>query len=502
MKKLSIASLIAFSALSVFAWDHMPKIVADATAVVEANTPADVIKASLEAVSTGVQDEKKDRNQNFEQQENAFIKTWAATEASFYYGNPKMDKGKRDDFVKACVSAYKNIKGKDLKSKEQKIFLLGLMQNCPSEKSIELLKDTLNDKDKDIADAARMALQQNNEKPVNAILAKAMVKKSDKVLKSGLVSAIATRAYDKKVAPKSIKGFQEEKGSSLNHGASLMAAKGWYAKDSFEEQKLKITGKDKSAVRKALESDNSRDMVYAVQFAVADTGLMETLKASYAKADDTVKGWVLTALGDTGSEAGRDFIIAALKDSPADNVKLAGAWALSCIGDTQSGLAAIELHKAAWGNGQIRDLTEYAVRAMKKSPELDKAILDLAKTFDRTGIRLAGVRGIKEALPTVIQAIKDNKERGDACWAFRELGTMKDYLKFIDTVVIPSNDNWLNQETFRMMSLFSLAIFDTDVAPVTAELDKLQVAADAKGVKLPWDRMKELVKYKGKLPRR
>lgn len=499
MKKLSIASLIAFSALSVFAWDNMPKIVADATAVVEANSPADVIKASLEAVSTGVQDPNLDRNKNFEQQENAFIKTWAATEASFYYGNPKMDKSKRNEFVSACVSAYKNIKGKDLKSKEQKIFLLGLMQNCPSEKSIDLLKETLGDKDKDIADAARMALQQNPEKSVSAILAKA--KSKDKVLASGLVNAQATRAYDKKAAPAKIKAFQEEKSSSLNHGASLIAAKGWYSKDSFEEQKQKITAKDKGAIRRALESDNSRDMIYAIRFAVEDPSMMETLKASYAKRDDVVKSWVLTALGDTGTPAARDFIINALKETDSDNVRLGGAWALACIGDEQSGLAAIDLHKAVWGNGHIRDLVEYSVRSMKPSKALDNAILEGVKNFDRSCIRLAGARGLTEALPNIVKAIKENKERGDACWAFRELGTMKDFLKFIETA-IEINDNWLNREVFQMMNHFSLAIYDTDVAPTTEALDKLQEKAAAKGVNLPWDRMKDLVKYKGKLPRK
>lgn len=500
MKKLSIASLIAFSAISVFAWPKMIEIVGNATTQLEAASPAEVIAKSLEFVNTGVQDENKDRNANFEQQENAFIGTWTATEASFYYGNPKMDKSKRNEFVSACVNAYKNIKGKDLTAKTKKIFLLGLMQNCPSEKSIDLLKETLGDKDKDIADAARMALQQNNEKSASMVLAKA--KNRDKVLKSGLVSALATRAYDKKVAPKNVKMYLEEKSGSLNHGAALMAAKSWYDKDSFEEQKLKIKAKDKASVRKALESDNSRDMVYAVQFAVTDAGLMDTLKASYAKSDDVVKAWVLTALGDTGSEAGRDFIIEAIKGDTTEPVQLGAAWGLSCIGDTKSGLAAIDLHKKVWDNGNVRNLVEYTVRAIKPSPELDKAILDGAKAFDRTCIRLAGTRGIKEALPAVIQAIQENKERGDACWAFRELGTMKDYLKFIDTVVIPMNDNWLNKEAFQMMTLFSLAIFDDDIAPVTAELDKLQAKADAKGVKIPWDRMKELVKYKGKLPRR
>ena len=130
--KISIASIFALSALSAFAWENMPNIVANATKQVEEMSPADVVKYSLEAVGTGVQDPNLDRNKNFEQQENAFIKTWTATEASFYYGNPKMDKSKRAEFVMAVCSAYKNVK-----TKEQKIFLLGLLQNCPDEASLQ-----------------------------------------------------------------------------------------------------------------------------------------------------------------------------------------------------------------------------------------------------------------------------------------------------------------------------------------------------------------------------
>ena len=78
---------------------------------------------------------------------------------------------------------------------------------------------------------------------------------------------------------------------------------------------------------------------------------------------------------------------------------------------------------------------------------------------------------------------------------------MKEFLKFIETA-IEINDNWLNREVFQMINHFSLAIYDTDVAPTTEALDKLQEKAAAKGVNLPWDRMKDLVKYKGKLPRK
>ncbi|MBR4597713.1 MAG: hypothetical protein IKO42_04885, partial [Opitutales bacterium] len=200
--KISIASIVALSAMSAFAWDNMPNIVANATKQVEEMSPAEVVKYSLEAVGTGVQDPNLDRNKNFEQQENAFIQTWTATEASFYYGNPKMDKGKRAEFVKAVCAAYRTAT-----KKEQKVFLLGLLQNCPDEASVETLKIAIADRDRDVADAARMALQQTNAANATALIVKAKANK-DIVKDGAIISALATRAYDGKKIPAAVKKEQ------------------------------------------------------------------------------------------------------------------------------------------------------------------------------------------------------------------------------------------------------------------------------------------------------
>ena len=46
--KISIASIVALSAMSAFAWDNMPNIVANATKQVEEMSPAEVVKYSLD----------------------------------------------------------------------------------------------------------------------------------------------------------------------------------------------------------------------------------------------------------------------------------------------------------------------------------------------------------------------------------------------------------------------------------------------------------------------
>ncbi|MBR6388851.1 MAG: hypothetical protein IKS15_01855 [Opitutales bacterium] len=507
--KISIASIFALSALSAFAWENMPNIVANATKQVEEMSPADVVKYSLEAVGTGVQDPNLDRNKNFEQQENAFIKTWTATEASFYYGNPKMDKSKRAEFVKAVCSAYKNVK-----TKEQKIFLLGLLQNCPDEASVATLQAAIAEKDRDVADAARMALQQTNAQNATALIAKAKANK-DIVKDGALVSALATRAYDGKKVPPMVKKEQafdtnknmafEKAQKNRKYTAALIAGRNWNQKGGIEEFSKDFFAKpDKSVARKAIESGNDREFIAVFPYAFGEfADLQGIAKARYEKADPALKAWLLTAIGYKPTAAGRDFVIASLKNAKEEEVRLGGAWALADIGDEPCAFAAIDLHKAAWNDGQnnVRTLTEYAVGAMKPSKAFDKAILDGVKAYDRTCIRLAASRGIFEALPSIIQAIKENKERGDACWSFRQLGSMDDIFK-IAAIAIDQNDNWLCRELYQITAEMAKGFTNEDVAKFKDEVAKWQPKAEAKGVKIPWDRMIEIAQYKGKLPKK
>ncbi|MBO7521523.1 MAG: HEAT repeat domain-containing protein [Opitutales bacterium] len=507
---ISIASIVALSALSAFAWDNMPNIVANATKQVEEMSPAEVIKYSLEAVGTGVQDPNLDRNKNFEQQENAFIKTWTATEASFYYGNPKMDKGKRAEFVKAVCSAYKNAK-----TKEQKIFLLGLLQNCPDESSVETLKTAMADKDRDIADAARMALQQSNAAQADITIAKAKPVNKDIAKDGAIVNALATRAYDGKRVHKVVKEAQnsdanknmpyEKALKNRKYAAALIAGRNWYQKGGIEEFSKGFFAKpDKSVARKAIESGNDREFIAVFPYAFGEfADLQGIAKARYEKADPALKAWLLTAIGYKPTAAGRDFVIASLKNAKEEEVRLGGAWALADIGDEPCAFAAIDLHKAAWKDDQnnVRTLTEYAVGAMKPSKAFDKAILDGVKAYDRTCIRLAAARGLFEALPSIMQAIKENKERGDASWAFRQLGSMDDIFKIV-AIAIDQNDNWLCREVFQITTEMSRGFTDDDVAKFKAEVAKWQPKAEAKGVNIPWDRMLEMAQYKGRPPKK
>ena len=508
--KISIASIVALSAVSAFAWENMPNIVANATKQVEEMSPADVVKYSLEAVGTGVQDPNLDRNKNFEQQENAFIKTWTATEASFYYGNPKIDKSKRADFVKAVCSAYKNVK-----TKEQKIFLLGLLQNCPDEASVATLQAALADKDRDVADAARMALQQTNSPNATALILKAKPVNKDIVKDGAIVSALATRAYDGKKVPPAVKKEQafdanknmafEKAQKNRKYTAALIAGRNWYQKGGIEEFSKDFFAKpDKSVARKAIESGTDREFIAVFPYAFGEfSDLQGIAKARYEKADPALKAWLLTSIGYKPTAAGRDFVIASIKNAKDEELLQGGAWALADIGDEASGMAIIQIHKDAWNNGQMnaRSLAEYAIGAVKPSKALDSAILEGAKAMDRSCLRLAAARGVFEALPFVMQAIKENKERGDACWAFRQLGTLDDIFK-LAAIAIDQNDNWLCRELFQITAEMSRGFTNEDVAKFKDEVAKWQPKAEAKGVKIPWDRMVEIAQYKGRPPRK
>ncbi len=502
--KLSIVSIIALSALPTFAWKNMPDICIDATKQVEAASPAEIIKASLEAVGTGVQDPNLDRNKNFEQQENAFIKTWTATEASFYYGNPKM-KDKRADFVKAVCDAYKTQKGK-----EQKIFLLGLLQNCPDEAALSTLQAAMREKDKDVADAARMAIQMIPE--ANAVLGNALKTQRDAKLKSGVINAIATRFYDSKKIPTVISQAQgsEEKNATferaqknLNFGASLIAGRNWDEDKGLEKFAQKFYAKpDRATVKSAISSGNDREFIIVFPYAFKQfDDLKSAASERYNKSDVAVQAWALTSIGDMPSEAGRDFVIEALKNTKDETVRLGGAWALSEIGDEASAMAIIDLHKAAWADGQnkVRELAEYAAGAMKPSKAFDKAIADGAKNADRSCIRLVAARGVYDAFPSVMQAIKDNKERGDACWVVEKMGMENDFLTICE-LAVETKDNWLCGRILPIASNVAKRISNPE--PVMAKLEQLKAKAEAAGVKAPWDRAIEMVKYKGVLPKK
>ena len=507
--KISIASIVALSAMSAFAWDNMPNIVANATKQVEEMSPAEVVKYSLEAVGTGVQDPNLDRNKNFEQQENAFIQTWTATEASFYYGNPKMDKGKRAEFVKAVCAAYRTAT-----KKEQKVFLLGLLQNCPDEASVETLKIAIADRDRDVADAARMALQQTNAANATALIVKAKANK-DIVKDGAIISALATRAYDGKKIPAAVKKEQafdtnknmpyEKAKKNQKYTAALIAGRNWCQKGGIEEFSKEFFAKpDKSVARKAIESGTDREFIAVFPYAFGEfSDLQGIAKARYEKADPALKAWLLTSIGYKPSAAGRDFVIASLKNTKDEEVRLGGAWALADIGDEPSAMALIQLHKDAWNDGQMnaRSLVEYAAGAMKPSKAFDKAILDGAKDMDRSCMRLAAARGVFEALPYTLQAIKENKDRGDASWALRQLGTKDDIFK-VAAIAIDQNDNWLCRELYQITVEMSRGFTDDDIAGFKAEVAKWQPKAEAKGVNIPWDRMVEIAQYKGRLPKK
>lgn len=502
--KLSIVSILVLSAVPAFAWMRMPDICIEATKQVEAATPAEIIKASLEAVGTGVQDPNLDRNKNFEQQENAFIKTWTATEASFYYGSPKM-KDKRADFVNAVCSAYKTQKGK-----EQKIFLLGLLQNCPDEAALSTLQTAMKDKDKDIADAARMALQMIPE--ANAVLGNALKTQRDAKLKSGVINAIATRYYNGKKVPAVVSQAQnsekknatfEQAQKNLNFGASLIAGRNWDEDKGLEKFAQKFYAKpDRATVKSAISSGNDREFIIVFPYAFKQ---FEDLKGAagerYNKSDAAVQAWALTSIGDMPSQSGRDFVIEALKNTKDETVRLGGAWALSELGDEASAMAVIDLHKAAWEDSQwkVRDLAEYAAGAMKPSKAFDKAIYDGAKNADRSCLRLVAARGVYEAFPFVMQAIKDNKERGDACWVVEQMG-MGDDLLTICELAVSTKDNWLCGRILPIASNVAKRISDPE--PIMAKLEQLKTKSETAGVKAPWDRTIEMVKYKGVLPKK
>lgn len=502
--KLSIVSIIALSALPTFAWKNMPDICLEATAQVESASPAEIIKASLEAVGTGVQDPNLDRNKNFEQQENAFIKTWNATEASFYYGNPKM-KDKRAEFVNAVCTAYKAQKGK-----AQKIFLLELLQNCPDEAALSTLQTAMKDKDKDIADAARMAIQMIPQS--DRVLASGLKSQRDAVLKSGIMNAIATKYYESKKIPAVVQQAQnsEEKNASfekaqknLNFGAALIAGRNWDEEKGLEKFAQKFYAKpDRATVKSVISSGNDREFILVFPFAFKQfDDLKSAASDRYNKSDVAVQAWALTSLGDMPSESGRDFVIEALKNTKDETLRLAGAWALSEIGDEASAMAVLDLHKAAWQDSQwkVRDLAEYAAGAMKPSKAFDKAIADGAKNADRSCIRLVAARGIYDAFPSVMQAIKDNKERGDACWVVEQMG-MENDLFTICELAIDTKDKWLCGRILPIASNVAKRLSDPE--PVMAKLEQFKAKADAAGVKAPWDRAIEMVKYKGVLPKK
>ena len=129
----------------------------------------------------------------------------------------------------------------------------------------------------------------------------------------------------------------------------------------------------------------------------------------------------------------------------------------------------------------------------------DKAIADGAKNADRSCIRLVAARGVYEAFPSVMQAIKDNKERGDACWVVEKMGMENDFLTICE-LAVETKDNWLCGRILPIASNVAKRISNPE--PVMAKLEQLKAKAEAAGVKAPWDRAIEMVKYKGVLPKK
>ncbi|MBR4596794.1 MAG: hypothetical protein IKO42_00125, partial [Opitutales bacterium] len=285
----------------------------------------------------------------------------------------------------------------------------------------------------------------------------------------------------------------------------LIAGRNWCQKGGIEEFSKEFFAKpDKSVARKAIESGTDREFIAVFPYAFGEfSDLQGIAKARYEKADPALKAWLLTSIGYKPSAAGRDFVIASLKNTKDEEVRLGGAWALADIGDEPSAMALIQLHKDAWNDGQMnaRSLVEYAAGAMKPSKAFDKAILDGAKDMDRSCMRLAAARGVFEALPYTLQAIKENKDRGDASWALRQLGTKDDIFK-VAAIAIDQNDNWLCRELYQITVEMSRGFTDDDIAGFKAEVAKWQPKAEAKGVNIPWDRMVEIAQYKGRLPKK
>ena len=375
----------------------------------------------------------------------------------------------RSDFSKALSDAVKLSK-----DKEEQIYMFYVLQFTGGEESLKTIESFLSDKDNDIADAARMALERNSSPRANDVLNTAVNSTKDPLRQAALVNAIAVRKSNLAMLANAQKNAKDK----AVVAATYIAKRDWPEIDYavFQQEFLAAPGMD--GVKKGISAgacDRSFVLVAPYVFTKAGQAQFLPFKNRFANSDAVTQAWVISRLA--GIPEAKKFILESVQASEDPNIKMAGAWALSEYPAADSVKAILEIQQKF--DGSVRFQAEYALAAMAPSKDVDKALTDVAKSGQQKheAIRSMRVRGMTDAIPFLLKNVKDNNDRAVSAEALVQLADDKAFLEFAK-IVADTKDDDLGRRLVGMAA--QMAKRAGDHAKIVNELAKLEARTDDK----------------------
>ncbi len=418
--------------------------------------------------------------------ERNYKKAGEAVAAASKAGAP--DSKDRVDFSKAvCAELSK------AKEKTEKVFLISLLQMTGGEESLSTLEKLLSDKDKDIQDAARMALEKNSSPKASKILTARVTSQKDSALVSGLVNSLAERGDSVDFVNKAKKAKDKNIVNAANKQGGT-----WQVLEfaSFYDQFSKKPSKELAS--KAISNGCDRAFVLVAPYVLEkQPGLISQFRNRFKNSENPTKAWVLTSLAGCKGKEAVNFMIEAGKEGTEDCVQMAACYSLSTVGGEASAKAVFDILKNPVDDkNKVRNWAENAIAAMPADKAIDKFILDNAKNKDRAALRLIACRGVYEGLPLVMEFLEKNVERGDCCWVLEQMG-MDDNLVGLAEIAITQNNDYLIGRIVPVANQISKRV--ADIEGTNKKLEALKAKANDKA-KTALDRAILLVANRGELP--
>ncbi len=408
-------------------------------------------------------------------------------------GDPKAAKNNAELFGAAVSKAYEKCK-----NKEEKVFLLGVLQICSGKESLKTLEAAIADKDYNVAEAARMALEKNMSPDANRVLENAAKSTKDSLRIAGIVNSLAARKAGSEIVAKS----KTMKDKNIV-AATYIENRDWPETDFAKFQAAWAAGPTPELAKKAIaKGSDDRAFVLAAPafFDKSMAASMPAFKTRYAASEVSTRAWVLSSL--SGNKAAKNFIIEeGLKADSEDTyaIRMAAADALAPIGDKESAKAVFDMLKQTNSSnmpdhikGSTRFWCETSLVVMRPA-DANEVLLTAAKANDGDAIKLLGKRGVYKALPMIMQNIKDNKERGACLEALMSLADDKVFLEYAKFAA-ESNDDFLVKGIVRLSTNVGKRVKDADA--VIKGLDALSAKA-SEASKTALDRAKEMIEQRG-----
>lgn len=383
------------------------------------------------------------------------------------------------------------------KVKEDQMYLIYMLQFVSGAESVPTLQKFLGDKDKDIADAARMALEKSEAKNASEILIKAISPRGDAKLQAGLVNSISAR----KDSPNVIEGAKKQK-DKLMVGATWIGARDWPEDDFAAFYTEWSAGPSKALVSKGLEAKSDQKCAaFVAPFAFAkQIDLSGVFRSRFGQIDDFYKAWALNNLA--GQPAAKAFIIEkGTKDDADDYTKIAAINALSTIPEVDSAKAILKIMNST-NDGKIRFYGEYGIASMqgdKKAVDaIDNLLITEAKAGNQDAFRAIGKRGTLKAIPMLLELANQGKENGMVLEALGYLADDDTFVKYTETAIKKKNDEQI-KGIVRIANELNKRAKDHDA--VIDKITKLAAKADD-NAKSAIERACEVLSTKGVVKKR